>query len=154
MNGWDWPGVVALAVSVLALGISWMAYRQRVRYHAQPKLVPSWERAELTHYEVPIRQLALTNYGDAVARDVVSLVPSSARGRDPWEKKAEIAPGETWWVMVPLVAGVQWGEGGMDRFFNVTSGDGKRVRPEVVVEWRQAPFRGPKRREVFRGPRD
>lgn len=144
--------MVALVVSALALGLSWMAYRQRVRYHPQPRLVPDWERPELSHYPVPVRQVGFTNHGDASARDVVAVVSSSARRRKAWDKKAELAPGETWWVMVPLVSEADWRHGGMGLSFSALEGS-EAVRPEVVLEWRQAPFAARKRRRRFRGPR-
>ena len=152
MSEVQWPSVVALVVSVLALGLSWMAYRQRVRYHPQPRLEPSWERGSLTHHAIPVQQVGFTNHGDAAARDLVALVPSSARGDRAWLTRSELAPGQSWWINVPLVSGADWGDGPEGNVFIAAEGD-ERVRPEVVLEWRQAPFAARKRRKRFRGPR-
>lgn len=153
MSGWDWPGLAALAVSVVALVLSWLAYRQRIKYHAQPKLVASWERDPLGHYEVPVRQVRITNYGDAVARDLTVAIPSSARGGAPWDKRVELLPGDTWSVMVPLVSGADWRQGGMQMTFRVVRGGGADERPKLVLAWRQSPFADRKRRLTVRAPR-
>jgi hypothetical protein len=138
----------------LALVLSWLAYRQRIKYHPQPRLVAEWERAALSHYEVPVRQVGITNYGDAVARDLVMTVPYSARGNSRWAKRSELSPGETWWVMVPMVSGADMIETGMGLKFVAPEGGGAPERVRALVTWRQAPFADKRRRQRFAEPRE
>jgi len=154
MSGWDWPGVAAFGVSLVALALSWLAYRQRVKYHPQPKLVANWDRPVLGHYAVKTRQVGITNFGDATARDLSLVVPHSARRQAPWKARAELAPGDTWVELLPMQTGADWREGTEGVMFSVADGGGQEVRPEAVLSWRQAPFAKRKKRIVFRGPVD
>ncbi|WP_251440124.1 hypothetical protein [Microbacterium sp. USTB-Y] len=155
MGSLDWRTLVAigaLVVSVMSFVLSWLAFRQRARYHPQPKLVEDWSQPTKLFGGVPLRQVALTNHGDASARDLTIAIGSSVRRSGRWDKRAELEPGETWTVMVPLATGVVRARGGMGTSYSIADGGGKPYRPRLLIEWRQAPFHRGKRRLVLRAP--
>lgn len=149
-----WPSLAALVVSVAALLLSWLAYRQRARYHPQPKLVASWDRVASERDGVRTLGVVITNHGDASARDLEAVVPSSARGLAPWQSRIELAPGHGWGLVVPTQIGADWHDGARDPVFTLADRSGREARPLVVVYWRQSPFSGRKKRVTFRGPKD
>ena len=135
-------------VSVVALVLSWLAYRQTARYHPQPKLVFEWDR-ELKMGSLPAYRVFIANHGDAAARDLEFTVQTTARYPKPWEARMVLEPADSWVCDVPLVTGADWGEGSMGR---VWKGNEERVSPLVTLTWRQAPFDGRKKRMQGRPP--
>lgn len=138
MKDWDWVAFAALGVSVIALALSWLAYRQKVRYHPQPKLVFEWER-ELTGAPIPLYRVWIYNHGDASATDLKFFVESTARYPLASDDRIALAPGESWPCDVPLRAGAKWGEGAEGIMWSASE---EPVRPRVRLTWRQAPFSG------------
>jgi hypothetical protein len=148
MDSGDWIAVAAVVVAVVALVLSWLAYRQTARYHPQPKLVFEWD-GETPGAPVPLARVWIANHGDAAATDLEFFVESTARHPKRWDERVRLAPGESWLCDVPLRENAERGEGGMGTFW--TAGD-KAVRPRVRLTWRQAPFAGPKRQMTAQTP--
>ncbi|MBT9608145.1 hypothetical protein [Microbacterium sp.] len=141
MDSGDWIAVGAVGVSVVALALSWFAYRQTARYHPQPKLVLEWE-GELRGVVVPLYRVWIANHGDAAATDLEFFVETAVRYPEAWDDRLRLEPGESWPCDVPLRDRAARGEGAEG---TVWFGEEREVRPRVLLTWRQAPFSGPKK---------
>ena len=140
---WTWRetlATLAIVFSAGALVVSWIAYRQRVRYHPQPKLMLEWsERIEPTS-GLFFRRATIFNRGDAVARRVqVEVRPSETT---PWHAVEEIEPGKSLTIRVPVVDGVKLTHGARGVSFDrVGAPENYRfVTPTVFVRWIQVPL--------------
>ncbi|MEF3404033.1 hypothetical protein [Agromyces sp. CCNWLW203] len=154
---WEWQNIasgVAFVVSLAALLVSWLAYRQRVRYHPQPKLVLEWGKEMRPRDGLFTRDLAIVNHGDAAARDVRVDFEDTESDDKPWDGKDVLEPGARMLIDAPLVDRMSWGEGGMGITWTRSGdpSDYKYVTPRATVKWRQAPFGGRQHRLVERGP--
>jgi hypothetical protein len=156
--GWtisDSGTVAAVALSVLALLVSWLAYRQRARFHAQPKLVVEWgERLQPVDDGLFLRESVIVNHGDASARDLRVGVEFTADKDRPWLIVDVLEPGHRTRLSVPVVDGVSQGEGAYGTIYQ-RIGDPATYRfvtPRVTLRWRQAPFGGKIRKFTERAP--
>lgn len=145
-SGWTWRDTftaTAVVLSTAALWVSWTAYRQRVRYHPQPKLVAEWSQSIDTASGLFFRELKLYNRGDAAARDVRIYVKGTVNNPDGlWAQYELIDPAEFKTIRVPLVAGVRKGRGAYGVVYERDDETSTYSvgRPPVRIAWRQAPF--------------
>ena len=133
----------ALAISLLALLVSLQSYRQRERYHPQPKLVVEWDRKLVPANGIFMRWGVLYNHGDAPARDVaIDVEYAITRDGQPWDQLLLLEPGAFHKFGVPVVDGVYQASGivgsNMEREGSPESY--RMVTPEVTFSWRQPPF--------------
>ena len=135
--------VAALAISVLALLLSWLSFRRQVGVHPQPKLVVEWsERLHPDDTGLLLREAFIVNHGDERARDLRVDIEFTAQS--PWLRADVLEPAERLRLEVPVVDGVSWGEGSEGVAFQ-RHGDPTTYRfvtPRITMRWRQAPFRG------------
>lgn len=140
----DWLfSVGALAISLFALLVSLQSYRQRERYHPQPKLVVEWEPKLVPANGIFMRWGYLYNHGDAPARDVeIRVEHAITRNGKPWDQLLFIDPGGFHKFGIPVVDNVFQLPGAvglhMDR--EGTPESYRMVTPEVTFSWRQPPF--------------
>ena len=154
---WEWQtiaSVTALALSLAALLVSWAAYRQRVRYHPQPKLVLEWGERIEPRNGLFTRDLVIVNHGDAAARDVRVDFEFADSKSKPWDVEDVLEPGKRMRINAPLVDRMHWGVGSLGRVLSRSGdpSDYRLVTPRVTVTWRQAPFDGRTHRSVARAP--
>lgn len=156
--GWtisDYGTVAAITLSILALLLSWLAYRQRARYHSQPKLLVEWgEGVYPVNDGLMARDAVIVNHGDASARDLRVEVEYTSETDRPWLAADVLEPGQRIGLTVPVVDGVSQGEGAYGTIF-LRHGDPatyKFVTPRVTMRWRQAPFGGKTQKLVERAP--
>jgi len=147
--------VAAFAISLVALLLSWFAYRQRVRFHAQPKLVFEWSKGlQPTNNGLFVREGSIVNHGDASARDLRVKAEFMVEGEFPWHRQDVLEPGGRIRLSLPVVDGVSQGfQGGVlvyERHADPTTY--RFVTPRVTVRWRQAPFRGKQHQMTERAP--
>lgn len=137
----EWSSWLAIAISLAALVLSWLAFRQKARYHPQPKLVLEWDEVT-TARKFPMQRVHVADHGDAAARDLRLLVETTARYPRSWEDRVALEPGEFWICDIPLVDGLDWGYGGLGQTFIATGPEPRPVRPVARLTWRQPPFGG------------
>lgn len=152
--GWTWQdtlAVAAVALSVLALIVSWVAYRQRVKYHPQPKLTNMWAQLLNESNGLYLRRGTIWNHGDAPARDLQLEVEHVDNAGLVWNSRNVLEPGEHWSFTIPVVDGVskhQYGRG-WEYERHAPAETYRMVTPRVTVTWRQPPYSaGPKRMRI------
>ncbi len=142
---WTWRetlAALAIVFSAGALVISWVAYRQRVRYHPQPKMMLEWSERLDPDSGLFFRRAYIINRGDAVARHViVNVAPSQTT---PWTVIEAIEPGQSERLSIPVVDGVSWKQEaiGISYGRSGTPESYKFVTPVVSVSWIQVPLDG------------
>lgn len=136
-----WVAVAAFLLSLAAFILSIRAFRQRARYHPQPKLLIEWGDVE-PFGGLWVRSATLVNHGDAPARDIRIEVEFAATSERPWESADVLNEGERFQFGAPVIDGVRHGWGAYGESYE-RDADPKTYRvvtPTVVVRWRQAPF--------------
>jgi hypothetical protein len=153
----DWIALGAVVVALAALVVSIAAFRQRARYHPQPKLVLVWEdKLRPIGNGLFGRAATIHNHGDAGARDlqldVSTGIPNTGGA---WHRETVLEPGSEAHIIAPVINDVTTGYGSMGRVYNRQADPATYafVTPTVTARWRQAPFGGKPREKRWRAPR-
>jgi hypothetical protein len=151
----DW---IALGAAVVALGALWVsvaAFRQKARYHPQPKLIVSWSHRLEPSSGLFLRSATVTNHGDAPARDLTIEVPTArTEGGQAWVSAQVLEPSQSWSTKVPVVDRVVKSPSVRGVSYERTGdpGDYAFITPTVVLRWRQPPFSGRRKHLRSRAP--
>lgn len=143
IGGWtrgDLVALAALGLSIAAFVLSLVAFRQRIRYAPQPKLIIEWGKV-YDFYGIPLQRAVLVNHGDAAARDLRIEIEHTATNGEPWQTMDALEPTGRVNFSAPLIDGVRVGWNANGQAY-IRDGDGprRRVEPVVTLRWRQAPF--------------
>lgn len=145
--GWTWPNVITAAISLVALFLSVATFRQRVRYHPQPRLDVLWPSAVRVSEGVPYLNVQIVNNGDSAARDVHLVANTLAKDSKLIDSTPVLEPGSGMNLIVPVIMGTKATSDFALRLEAPQSG-WQPVRPVLTVTWREAPFRRRKPRRL------
>jgi hypothetical protein len=146
---------LATLASIVALVFSVIAYRQRIKFHPQPHLVPEWSKRVDPSSGFFFRSCTLWNHGDAPARDLeITTDSGTSSDGSPWDKSVVLEPGKHFDFRVPLVDRVvQTVQAGLVHYDRSGDpGDYRTVTPTVTVTRLQPPFEGKRQSAQLRPP--